>query len=88
MHVDRAPQRQVQIVGVEDRDRQRQNLGVGVDDHRPKILVGVTHPQTCLVLSARLRTLREAGFRVLLVSGPGELLDQTSAREEIGRAHV
>jgi glycosyltransferase involved in cell wall biosynthesis len=49
----------------------------------PTIIVGVTHPQTCLVLSARLRTFREAGFRVLLVSGPGELLDSTAARERV-----
>jgi len=49
----------------------------------PTILVGVTHPQTCLVLSARLRTLREAGFRVLLVSSPGDLLWKTAAREHV-----
>ena len=49
----------------------------------PTILVGVTHPQTCLVLSARLRALRKAGFRVLLVSSPGELLDRTAARENV-----
>lgn len=47
----------------------------------PVILLGVTHPQTCLVLRARIRSLRRAGFRVLLVSGPGELLRQTAARE-------
>ena len=35
--------------------------------------LGVTHPQTCLVLGARLRAL-PAGFRVILVSSPGELL--------------
>jgi glycosyltransferase involved in cell wall biosynthesis len=49
----------------------------------PTIIVGVTHPQTCLVLSARLRALRQAGFRVLLVSGPGELLDSTAAHEGV-----
>lgn len=49
----------------------------------PTIIVGVTHPQTCLILSARLRTLRQAGFHVLLVSGPGELLDSTAAREGV-----
>jgi glycosyltransferase involved in cell wall biosynthesis len=49
----------------------------------PIIIVGVTHPQTCLVLSARLRTLRKSGFRVLLVSGPGELLDSTASREGV-----
>jgi len=49
----------------------------------PTILVGVTHPQTCLVLSARLRTLRRAGFRVLLVSGPGDLLWKTAMHEHV-----
>jgi glycosyltransferase involved in cell wall biosynthesis len=49
----------------------------------PSILVGVTHSQTCLVLRNRLRALREAGFRVVLVSSPGALLDQTAAREGI-----
>jgi glycosyltransferase involved in cell wall biosynthesis len=44
------------------------------------IVVGVTHEQTCLVLGGRLRTLREAGFRVWLVAGPGELLERTAAR--------
>lgn len=51
--------------------------------HVPTILVGVTHPQTCLVLGPRLRTLRRAGFRVLLVSSPGELLDATATRERV-----
>ncbi len=45
--------------------------------------MGVTHPQTCLVLSARLRTLRDAGFRVILVSSPGDLLWATAARERV-----
>jgi len=52
------------------------------------ILVGVTHPQTCLVLGARLRTLCKAGFRVLLVSAPGELLDATAAQEGVERIAV
>jgi len=47
------------------------------------IVVGVTHPQTCLTLTGRLRTLREAGFRVTLVASPGELLDSTAAREGV-----
>jgi glycosyltransferase involved in cell wall biosynthesis len=54
----------------------------------PTILVGVTHPQTCLVLGARLRTLREAGFHVLLVSSPGELLDRTAEREGVERIAI
>lgn len=51
----------------------------------PTILVGVTHAQTCLVLGARLRALRKAGFRVLLLSSPGALLDITAAREDVER---
>ena len=38
-----------------------------------KIVVGITHPQTCLTLTGHLRSLREAGFEVTLVSGPGAL---------------
>ncbi len=45
------------------------------------IVIGITHDQTCLNLTGRLRALREAGFRVTLVSSPGALLDQTAARE-------
>jgi glycosyltransferase involved in cell wall biosynthesis len=45
----------------------------------PTILLGVTDAQTCLVLGSRLRALRQAGFRVILVSSPGELLDRTAA---------
>lgn len=48
-----------------------------------RIVVGVTHEQTCLVLGERLRTLREAGFRVWLVAGPGELLERTAEREGV-----
>jgi glycosyltransferase involved in cell wall biosynthesis len=54
----------------------------------PTILLGVTHPQTCLVLGARLRALRKAGFEVLLVSSPGELLDATAAREGVKRIAI
>lgn len=50
---------------------------------QPHILVGITHPQTCLVLGGRLRKLRESGFQVTLVSSPGELLDRTAASEEV-----
>jgi glycosyltransferase involved in cell wall biosynthesis len=49
----------------------------------PHIVVGITHPQTCLTLTGRLRALREAGFRVTLVSSPGELLNRTAAREGV-----
>jgi glycosyltransferase involved in cell wall biosynthesis len=47
------------------------------------ILIGVTHPQTCLTLTGRLRALRLAGFRVTLVTAPGVLLDRTAAREGV-----
>jgi glycosyltransferase involved in cell wall biosynthesis len=47
------------------------------------IVVGITHPQTCLVLRGRLRTLREAGFHVTLVSSPGQLLSRTAAEEGV-----
>ena len=44
----------------------------------PSVVVGVTSPQTCVVLPGRLRALRRAGLRVLVVSGPGHLLEQTA----------
>jgi len=50
---------------------------------RPHIVVGITSSQTCLVLGDRLRALREEGFRVTLVSSPGELLTGTAAREGV-----
>jgi len=50
---------------------------------RPHIVVGITSAQTCLVLRDRLRTLREAGFRVTLVSSPGELLTRTAAEQGV-----
>ena len=43
-------------------------------NEQPTIIVGVTTQELCLILGARLRVLRRAGFRVVLVSGPGELL--------------
>jgi glycosyltransferase involved in cell wall biosynthesis len=45
--------------------------------------VGITHPQTCLVLGGRLRALRAAGFRVTLVCGPGELPARMAAKEGV-----
>lgn len=54
-----------------------------VCDRQPHILVGVTSPQTCLVLHGRLRALREAGFRVSLLAAPGELLEQTVRTEQV-----
>ena len=52
-------------------------------DLRPHVVVGITHPQTCLNLTGRLSALREAGFRVTLVSSPGEWLDRTATREGV-----
>jgi glycosyltransferase involved in cell wall biosynthesis len=47
----------------------------------PHIVVGITSSQTCLNLTGRLAALRDAGFRVTLMSSPGELLDRTAQRE-------
>ena len=55
--------------------------GGGSTDYRATMVMGVTHPQTCLVLRARLRVLRRAGFHVVLVSSPGALLEETADRE-------
>lgn len=52
-------------------------------DDRPLIVVGITHPQTLLVLAERLRALKAAGFRVVLISSPGELLDRIAAEENV-----
>lgn len=62
---------------------------VGADAHcEHSIVVGVTDPQTCLVLGARLRALRQAGFRVTVVAGPGALLDQTASTEGVERVAI
>jgi glycosyltransferase involved in cell wall biosynthesis len=50
---------------------------------RPRIVVGITSAQTCLILAERLRTLREAGFHVTLVSSPGPLLARMAAEERV-----
>lgn len=50
---------------------------------RPLIVVGVTHPETCLVLRGRLRALRESGLRVVLISSPGPLLEQIAAGDGV-----
>jgi glycosyltransferase involved in cell wall biosynthesis len=47
------------------------------------LVIGVTSDQTCLVLRGRLRSLRMAGFKVTLLSSPGESLDRIAAEEEI-----
>lgn len=49
----------------------------------PCIVVGVTNQETRLILRGRLRALSEAGFRVALVSNPGELLSRTANNEKV-----
>jgi len=48
-------------------------------NRQPTVVLGVTTQELCLILGARLRVLRRAGFRVVLVSGPGELLERTAS---------
>jgi glycosyltransferase involved in cell wall biosynthesis len=52
-------------------------------DRRPLIVIGITHAQTCMVLPGRLRALKAAGFRVVLISSPGPLLDGIARDESI-----
>jgi glycosyltransferase involved in cell wall biosynthesis len=47
---------------------------------QPTMLIGVTTQELCLILGARLSVLRRAGFHVVLVSGPGELLERMASR--------
>jgi hypothetical protein len=54
-----------------------------LEDPSPKIVVGITSPQTCHVLGGRLRALREAGFRVALVASPGDLLGRLGESEGV-----
>jgi glycosyltransferase involved in cell wall biosynthesis len=54
---------------------------VEIGSRAPQVVVGITHPQTCLTLTGRLRALGEAGFRVTLVSSPGELLERTASAQ-------
>ncbi len=55
---------------------------------KPTIVVVVTHPQTCLVLPGRLRALGRAGFRVILVASPGELLEKTAEQAGVERVAI
>jgi len=50
---------------------------------RPRLVIGVTSDQTCLVLRGRLRALRMAGFEVFLVAAPGESLNRIAAEEGV-----
>lgn len=49
---------------------------------QPLAVVGITHSQCCIVLRGRLRALRQAGFRVVLISGPGAHADKIAAEED------
>ena len=61
----------------------RRKIQADVAHHGKSIIVGVTHPQTCLVLCGRLRVLSEAGFQVTLLSSPGQLLEDTARKEGV-----
>jgi len=50
---------------------------------RRHIVVGITHSQSCLLLTGRLRALREAGFHVTLVASPGEMLSRMAESEGV-----
>jgi glycosyltransferase involved in cell wall biosynthesis len=49
----------------------------------PRLVIGVTSDQTCLVLRGRLSVLRLAGFEVTLVAAPGESLTRIAAEEGV-----
>jgi hypothetical protein len=55
---------------------------------QPAIVVGVTSQETCRAWGVRLQTLRRAGFRVLLVSSPGILVDRTAALAGVERIFI
>jgi glycosyltransferase involved in cell wall biosynthesis len=50
---------------------------------RPRLVIGVTSDQTCLVLRGRLRALTMAGFEVILISSPGESLTAIASEEGV-----
>jgi glycosyltransferase involved in cell wall biosynthesis len=55
---------------------------------KPRLVIGVTSDQTCLVLRGRLRALRLAGFEVTLISAPGESLTRIAAEEGVSACPV
>jgi glycosyltransferase involved in cell wall biosynthesis len=61
--------------------------GLGVAEatagNAPRLVMGVTSDQTCLVLRGRLRALRLAGFDVTLISSPGENLTRLVMEEGV-----
>jgi glycosyltransferase involved in cell wall biosynthesis len=54
----------------------------------PRIVIGITNAQTCLVLSGRIRALQDAAFHVTVVSSPGDLLDRMERDEGIDTLRV
>lgn len=55
---------------------------------KPRLVIGVTSDQTCLVLRGRLRALRLAGFDVTLISAPGETLARLAGEEGVAACPV
>ena len=58
------------------------------EDDRPFAVLGVTHPQSCLLLGSRVRGLRREGFRVVLVTSPGDQLDRFAREQGIEAAGI
>ena len=48
-----------------------------------RMVYGITSDQTCMVLTGRLRRLKEAGFEITLIASPGLRLEETAAREGV-----
>jgi len=65
-----------------------ENVGVGSGLGSPRVVVGVTSAQTCLVLPSRLKALREGGFRVSLVSSPGTMAARGSEVEGVSAHEI
>jgi glycosyltransferase involved in cell wall biosynthesis len=49
----------------------------------PHIFIGVTSAQTCMVLPDRLQELRAAGFRVSVLSAPGNIATRAAQIEDV-----
>jgi glycosyltransferase involved in cell wall biosynthesis len=49
----------------------------------PRMVVGITSAQSCMILTGRLRALRSAGLDVTLVASPGNLLTSTGKHEGV-----
>lgn len=50
---------------------------------KPVMVVGFTHAQTAIVLQGRLHAFVQAGFRVVVISSKGELLDRLGRQEGV-----